>query len=142
MNHEFKNAKGYPDPTAAKALRAIEREEKRNIFDRSPIVYICSPYKGDVKTNVKNARSYSRFAVDMGAIPLAPHLLMTQYLNDDIPSEREIALAHGLALLRLCSQMWVFASGGISSGMASEIEFAKKHDIRMRYFDATCKEVL
>ena len=34
----------------------------------------------------------------MGAIPLAPHLLMTQYLDDDIPSERKIALAHGLAL--------------------------------------------
>ena len=40
--------KGYPIPQLPKALRAIEREEKK-LFDRSPIVYICSPYKGDVK---------------------------------------------------------------------------------------------
>ena len=40
-----------------------------------PLVYICSPFSGDIEGNTKKAREYSRFAVDQGAIPLAPHLL-------------------------------------------------------------------
>lgn len=33
-----------------------------------PLVYICSPFSGDEETNAANARRYSRFAVDSGAI--------------------------------------------------------------------------
>ena len=31
-----------------------------------PLVYICSPYAGDILSNIGAARSYSRFAVDYG----------------------------------------------------------------------------
>lgn len=59
------NAERYYDPTAYEALTAIEKEEKALRAFR-PIVYICSPYAGDVDTNVENARRYSRFAVEKG----------------------------------------------------------------------------
>ena len=49
------NSEGYYDPTAYEAMTAIEREE-RAIRAFRPIVYICSPYAGDVPTNVENAR--------------------------------------------------------------------------------------
>ena len=39
-----------------------------------PLVYICSKYRGDIKTNVENARKYCRFALDNMTIPTAPHL--------------------------------------------------------------------
>ena len=44
------NAEGYFDPTAFEALTAIEREAKKTAF--KPIVYICSPFAGDVDEEV------------------------------------------------------------------------------------------
>ena len=66
------NSEGYYDPTTYEALTNIEKEE-RALRAFRPIVYICSPYAGDVATNVENARRYSRFAVEAGYIPIAPH---------------------------------------------------------------------
>ena len=64
------NSEGYYDPTAYEAMTAIEKEEQALRAFR-PIVYICSPYAGDVEKNVAAAQIYSRFAVDQGYIPLS-----------------------------------------------------------------------
>ena len=85
------NSEGYYDPTTYEALTNIEKEE-RALRAFRPIVYICSPYAGDVEANVENARRYSRFAVDAGYIPIAPHLLFPQFLSDDNPKERQLGL--------------------------------------------------
>ena len=53
------NSEGYYDPTTYEALTNIEKEE-RALRAFRPIVYICSPYAGDVEVNVENARKYSR----------------------------------------------------------------------------------
>jgi len=68
------NSKGYPDPTTYEALTSIEKETKTARAYRS-IVYVCSPFSGDITGNIANARNYSRFAVEQGDIPIAPHLL-------------------------------------------------------------------
>ena len=103
------NSEGYYDPTAYEALSAIEKEEKALRAFR-PIVYICSPFSGDVEGNIKAAQRYSRFAVDKGFIPIAPHLLFPQFLNDDIPAERQIGLFFGNALMSKCTEVWGFGS--------------------------------
>ena len=54
------NSEGYYDPTAFEAMSAVEKEEKALRAFR-PIVYICSPYAGDVPAYVENARMYCRF---------------------------------------------------------------------------------
>ena len=41
------NSEGYYDPTAYEAMSVVEKEEKALRAFR-PIVYICSPYAGDV----------------------------------------------------------------------------------------------
>jgi len=133
------NSEGYYDPTAYEALTAVEKSEKA-INTYRPLVYICSPYSGDIDTNIKAVRQYSRFAVDRGYIPLTPHLLFTQFLDDDIPSERELGLFFGNVLMSKCSEVWVFG-GYISSGMESEIERAKRKNYPIRYFNTDCKEV-
>lgn len=56
----------------------------------SPVVYICSRYSGDVKQNTEMARRYCRYAVDQGYIPLAPHLLLPQFLSEE--TERDLAI--------------------------------------------------
>lgn len=111
-----------------------------NDYHNRPIAYICSPFSGDVEANVANARRYSRFAVDKGYIPIAPHLLFPQFLDDDKPEERKLGLGFGNALMSKCTEVWVFGSR-ISSGMEAEIERAKRNDYRLRYFTEECQEV-
>ena len=132
------NSEGYPDPTAQSALATIEQEE-RALRAFRPIVYICSPYAGDIKANVAAARRYSRFAVDKGYIPIAPHLLFPQFLDDADPKERQLGLFFGNALMSKCSEIWVFGSH-ISTGMEAEINRAKWKNYRLRYFTEECQE--
>lgn len=47
-----------------------------DILINALLVYICSPYAGDIENNTAKAKKYSRFAVESRAIPFAPHLLM------------------------------------------------------------------
>ena len=139
MSIDKRNAEGYYDPTAYEALTLIEKE-KHALRAFRPIVYICSPYAGDVDGNIKAARSYSRFAVDKGYIPIAPHLLFPQFLNDANPNERELGLFFGNALMSKCSEVWVFGSN-ISAGMQAEIKRARWKDYRLRYFTEELEEV-
>ena len=136
---EYKNAEGYADPTAFGAFCAIEKEEKALRAFR-PMVYICSPYAGDVESNTAAARRYSRFAVDAGYIPIAPHLLFPQFLDDSKPKERELGLFFGNAILSKCAEMWVFGDRS-SEGMEAEIKRATWKGHRIRYFSETCEEV-
>ena len=87
-----------------------------------------------------NARRYSRYAVDKGYIPIAPHLLFPQFLDDHNPEERELGLFFGNALMRKSAEVWVFGSR-ISSGMEAEIKRAKWKGYHLRYFTEECQEV-
>ena len=73
----------------------FRRKSKRP--DR-PLIFVCSPYRGDMETNTQNARQYCRLVMEQGGIPFAPHLLFTQFLDDAIPKERE----RGLRMERRC----------------------------------------
>lgn len=127
------NSEGYVDPTAYAAVRSIEKEAKK----WRPLVYICSPYSGDVDANTAKARRYCRFAVDKGAIPLAPHLLFPQFMSDR--TERELALFMDIVLMGKCEQLWVFGEER-SSGMQAEIDKAKKRHMQIRYFTEEMEE--
>ena len=140
MNINKYNSEGYYDPTAYEALTSIEKEEKELRAFR-PIVYICSPYAGDIENNIKSAQEYSRFAVTEGYIPIAPHLLFPQFLDDNNPKERELGLFFGHALMSKCTELWVFGNN-VSSGMEAEIKRAKWKSYPIRYFTEDCKEVL
>lgn len=133
------NAEGYFDPTAFEAMVAVEKEEKALRAFRS-IVYICSPFAGEIEKNIEAAQRYSRFAVDNGFIPLTPHLLFPQFLDDNSPKECQLGLHFGNALMSKCSEVWVFGEN-ISSGMEAEIKRARWKNYRLRYFTKDCKEV-
>ena len=134
------NSEGYPDPTTYAALTSIEKETKAARSYR-PMVYVCSPFSGDTVLNIANARKYSRFAVEQGYIPIAPHLLFPQFLNDNDLTERELGLHFGNVLMSHCSEVWVFGET-ISAGMDAEIRRAKRKNYRLRYFGSDLKEVM
>lgn len=133
FNHE-----GYYDPTTYTALSNIEAEERKARF--RPVVYVCSPFSGNLESNVENTRRYCRFAVDSGFVPFAPHLLFPQFMYDEVPEERELALFMGIVMLTKCAELWVFGER-ISKGMSKEIHKAEARNMLIRYFTTNCEEV-
>ena len=75
-----------------------------------------------------------------GAIPLAPHLLFPQFMDDTDSDERALAMFMNMVLLGKCDQLWVFGKN-ISEGMAAEIGKAEKRGMVTRYFNESMKEV-
>ena len=102
------------------------------------LVYICSRYSGDTEGNAAKAVGYSRFAVDEGVIPLAPHLLLPLYMDEE--KEREKAIAMDLVILGRCDELWVFGEKW-SAGMKAEIEAAGRLGMKIRRFTEECREV-
>lgn len=99
------------------------------------VVYVCSKYSGDIETNSAAARNYCRVAVNMGYIPLAPHLLFPQFMSEE--KERNLAMTMDLELIDRCDEFWV-CGPEISSGMKTEIEYAKRHNKPIRRYEDIC----
>ena len=112
----YKNQEGYADPTAGQALANIRREEKARL-GYMPLVYIYSPFRGDVEGNMRNARKYCAFALSRHALPIA------------------------LILLTRCHELWYFGDT-VSEGMKKEISRARWRNIPVRHFTEDCKEVV
>lgn len=95
------------------------------------LIYVCSPYAGDIDANVRFAKDACRFVMRKGHAFFAPHLLYPAILDDSIPHQRAIGMSMGLLMLRKCDELWVFGPR-ISSGMQSEIEEASQLGIPVK----------
>ena len=96
-------------------------------------IYVCSRLRGDVETNIENAKRYCEYVVKVcGAIPIAPHIYFTQFLDDSLDEERAFGTLAGLQLLSECDELWYFGDS-ISKGMVTEIIAAKEQSIPVRY---------
>ena len=132
MGVGYRNPEGYADPVPYQAISNMDKEQKRYM----PMVYICSAYSGDVEGNTEKARRYSRFAVDAGRIPIAQHLLLPQFMEEE--SESELAMFMDIAILSKCRDLWVF--GKPTAGMLNEITYAERKQMTIKYFNEECKE--
>ena len=83
--------------------------------------YICSPYSGDTKRNKQYARELTAHAIQLGYAPITPHLYITECLDDNEPSQRDLGLNAGIALLSVCDIIIVGWRYGISDEMEREI---------------------
>ncbi len=127
------NNEGYYDPTPHEALTRIARESRKWM----PLVYVASPYAGDIEGNTQKAIRYCRCVVDRGAIPLAPHIFLPRFMSEE--TEREKAMAMNMVFLCKCEQLWVFGNK-ITEGMAEEIAKAENRKMPIRYFTDECEE--
>lgn len=106
------------------------------------VAYICSPYRGlDVKKNVEMAKKYCKFVSLIGLIPFCPHLYFTQFLDDNVPEERELAFSMNYDFLKHCDFLCIFGDK-ITEGMKSEIDKAIEYDVPVLYFDKIIQEVV
>lgn len=96
-------------------------------------IYVCSALRGDVDENIRKARGFCEYvAREYQAIPIAPHIYLTQFLDDENAEDREFGLKAGLSLLSECDELWYFGDQ-VTRGMADEICYALGHDIPVKY---------
>lgn len=100
-------------------------------MSREKLIYIASPYAGDIEANTAFAKKACRYAIHQGYTPIAVHLLYPQMLDDNDPAERELGLRLGHRVLDVCDELWCCGSR-ISSGMAREIAEAQRLGIPIR----------
>ena len=136
MNQDFYNASGCADPTAYEAIKNVSKKDRVPFM---PLIYICSPYSGDILKNREKAACYAQFVYESGCIPVTPHLLF-HFLSDDDPWERKVALHMDIVLMGKCQEVWVFGNK-ISAGMEKEIALAEKRRQTVRYFTDDFMEV-
>lgn len=145
MNGSYRNSEGYSDPTAGAVITKMMKQyraERKALRQKKwrPLVYVCSPYAGDVDRNVRDAKRYCRFAVDSGCIPVASHLLYPQFLDDADPEERNLGLFFGNVLMDKCEEVWFFGEK-MSPGMKAEYDRAVRRKYRVRRFTENCGEI-
>ena len=90
-----------------------------------PVVYVCSPYRGEIERNTANAKRYAKEVVAAGYAPVVPHLMLPQFMEDSDPW-----MECGLALLARCDELWYW--GEPTAGMKIEIEEARALEIPVR----------
>ena len=95
------------------------------------LIFIASPYKGDIEKNIECAKKACRYVLNEGNAFFCPHLLYPQILDDNNLEERKLGISIGKKFLAKCDELWVFGNH-ISSGMFEEIEFAKKMGIPIK----------
>ena len=103
------------------------------------IVYIASPYSGDLERNAEFAREACRYCIEQGYTPIAPHLYIPQILDDCEPEQRELGLELGKKLLTVCGELWL-CGDRISDGMYAEMLEAMSLKIPHRRI--TAEEIL
>jgi len=136
------NASGCLDITAFEAIGKVSRAERKasGVNPKPQKVYICSPFAGDIETNVSNALRYCRFAVEQGKITIAPHCYFPRFMDDGNPSERELAISFAVQLLYECKALWIFGAK-ITEGMKREILAAKLSGVRIKQFNERMEEM-
>ena len=91
---------------------------------KNNLIYVCSPYRGEVKRNKEYARELTRLAIQRGFSPVTVHLYMTEALDDNSEDERRAGMEAGQKLLTQCSFILLGERYGISEGMDAELKMA------------------
>lgn len=97
------------------------------------LLYVCSPYRGEIRRNKEYARELTRTAINSGFAPVTVHLYLTEVLDDNKPQERSRGMAAGQDILKRCSYILLGEKYGISEGMKEEITLAALKGLIMLY---------
>jgi hypothetical protein len=83
------------------------------------LVFLESPYAGDVARNVAYGRACMLDCLRRGEAPFASHLLYTQCLDDDRLHERALGMEAGFAWAAAASISVFYTDFGMSGGMVA-----------------------
>lgn len=102
-------------------------------------IFVCSKLAASpaytFQENLEFAKLCCRVVVKMGHAPYAPHLLCTQFLNDDDKQEREQGIQIGHLYLKGCHELWTFRRNSEeinSTGMRRDIGMAIEYGLSIK----------
>lgn len=70
------------------------------------LIYVASPYAGELEKNIAFAKISCDFVLKQGHGFFAPHLCYPKILNDSDPLERKVGLEMALTMLTYCDELW------------------------------------
>jgi hypothetical protein len=88
-------------------------------------VYLESPFAGDRERNAAYLKACMLDSLRRGEAPFASHALYTQFLDDDVPADRELGINAGLVWGETAELTVVYTDLGVSPGMQLGIERAR-----------------
>lgn len=97
-------------------------------------IFICSPYRGNIRMNTARAIYYAEQVAEKGNIPIVPHLYFPIFLDENDPAERVKGIDMGLELMAVCDEVYVFGFE-ITEGMKFELDHAKTLKKPVRLYD-------
>lgn len=95
-------------------------------------IFVATPYRGNVFRNRKLAQYACQFVMARGHAPLAPHLYLTEILDDSVDFERRRGMTVGAAWLDAADELWAWGS---SDGVEAEIRKAERQGIPVQRFE-------
>lgn len=109
------------------------------------IIFVCSPLRASqdrtLEDNLKAAHGYCQAILNLGHFPLAPHVILTHYLDDTDPKQRRLGQDLAKQLLEVCDELWV-CGPHVSSGMFEEIQLALSLGVPIRHEFSNLDEIL
>lgn len=98
------------------------------------IVYIAHPVSGNVEENVIKILALCKKYHTAKVFPFAPYLVSLQYLDDNVPKDREKGVKANIELFErgFIDELWV-CGYKVSRGMEKEIELAERLRIPIVY---------
>ncbi len=94
------------------------------------LIYICSPYKGNIKENTRIAKEISIKAFNMGYLPICLHAMLEATTGLKEKYDRPFIIKTCLQYLRKCEAMVVNMDCELSEGMRAEI--LESSDMRLK----------
>lgn len=131
----------YPDEIDEYNIDRYGKKNKDFTDDNIKRIFVSSPLAGDYEENISKARTYCRWVISQGYMPLAPHVYYTNFLKDDSLLERQLGMDMGLHWLAESDELWVFKHYGVSQGMKVEIDMAKRLSIPIKYIDCDVEDL-
>lgn len=99
------------------------------------LAFVSSKYKGDIDANVQKAIEYGKIAIEMGYIPIVPHLYLPLMLDNEDVEQREIAQEMCLELVKRCEVFLQCGDMPEDSFMVEELAQAvKSHKVIKRVY--------
>ena len=83
---------------------------------KQKVVYVASRVRGKLQQNINDVKSYCRYCVLQGVVPIVPHLMYVGALNDADPTERKLGMDLGITILQagFIDELWAFTDSEIS----------------------------
>ena len=85
------------------------------------VVFIVSPYRGDIEQNEAFLAECFRDSIARGECPVAGHAMYPRVLMDADPEERALGVALGHVLMACSDRVAVYAKLGVSDGMRLDV---------------------